>query len=165
MKKYILTSIIFSLLVLTIVGCGSNNSNEVEESSKYNKYETIQPNNGKIIIDKNKLSKEATFINYDSNGTTIQLIAGIASDGTYRVSLNTCQSCNPSPLAYFVEDNGNLICQNCGNSFSMDDVGVNAIGCNPTNIEVEEDSNSITIDTKILDNYSSMFSNWEGKLK
>lgn len=83
-------------------------------------YETPAVENGEISIDADTLTSNPMYINYDSNGTNIQLIAVKGSDGTPRLSLNTCQVCNPSPMAYFKEQNGRLVCQNCGNVFTID---------------------------------------------
>ena len=93
----------------------------------------------------------------------VQLIAVNASDGTSRISLNTCQSCSPSPMAYFAEENGKLVCQNCGNEFTTDDVGKTASGCNPMSIKHEENDSQIIVSTDTLKQYEDLFTNWQGK--
>jgi copper chaperone CopZ len=55
-----------------------------------------------------------------------------------------------------------LVCQNCGNVFTVDDVGVSSFGCNPMNIEYEEDDDSIIVATDVLDSYQSAFARWQG---
>ena len=72
-------------------------------------YETPAVENGEISINADTLTSNPMYINYDSNGTNIQPIAVKGSDGTPRLSLNTCQVCNPSPRAYFKEQNGRLV--------------------------------------------------------
>ena len=72
-------------------------------AAKKPKYITPIPKNNQITIKKSQLTKDASFINYKAGDITVQLIAVIADDNTYRVSFNTCQSCNPSPKAYFVQ--------------------------------------------------------------
>ena len=157
MKRiFTIALIIFNIILVT--GCGNKNKN-------YEKYITLRPENNEIQIEENKLSKTPIFINYEYNGTIIQLIAGIASDGTNRVSLNTCQSCNPSPYAYFSEENKKLVCQNCKNMFTLDDVGISANGCNPTPIPFLERDGLIIINTDILNEYTPMFETWGGPLK
>lgn len=69
-------------------------------------YITPAVENGQLAIDTGTLTEHPLYVNYDSNGTNIQMIAVNASDGSARLSLNTCQTCNPSPKAYFKERNG-----------------------------------------------------------
>ena len=83
-----------------------------------------------IFIPKNserkesKTEKNATFINYETeNGYEIELVAVKDSSNNIDVAFNTCQVCNGSPKAYFVQKNGKLVCQNCGNVFSLNSVG------------------------------------------
>ena len=134
-KRKILTIIWTALVIVALSACGSS---EISGSSDVSKdentesdaekeetvvYETPAVENGEISIDADTLTSNPMYINYESNGTNIQLIAVKGSDGTPRVSLNTCQVCNPSPRAYFKEQNGRLVCQNCGNVFTTDSVG------------------------------------------
>lgn len=69
-------------------------------------YITPAVENGQLAIDTGTLTEHPLYVNYDSNGTNIQMIAVNASDGSARLSLNTCQTCKPSPKAYFKERNG-----------------------------------------------------------
>lgn len=115
-----------------------------------------------IVIKKDQLSTDARFFNYEVDGVTVQMIAGIASDGTCRLSLNTCQNCSPSPQAYFTYQDNKLICMNCGNVFTMDDVGTHSGGCNPMNVEYTETEDSLQISTEVLAGYSRLFTNWAG---
>lgn len=123
---------------------------------------TPTPQDGAISVNVADLSEAPTFVNYDANGTTVQLIAGIASDGTARIALNTCQVCNPSPKAYFAQSGNKLVCQNCGNKFTMDDVGDAALGCNPTQVEFTESNGVISVPTSALDAEAKAFAKWQG---
>lgn len=125
-------------------------------------YVTPTPQDGAIAINVADLTTTPTFVNYDANGTTVQLIAGIASDGSARVALNTCQVCNPSPKAYFAQNGSKLVCQNCGNKFTMDDVGDAASGCNPTQVDHAESNGVITVATSALDAEAKAFAKWQG---
>lgn len=129
------------------------------------KFITPAVKDGKITISKAELSNHPLYVNYDSKGTTVQLIAVKASDNSARVSLNTCQACNPSPRAYFLEQNGRLVCQNCGNVFKMDSVGKSSFGCNPMSIPYEVSGNSVTVKTSDLDSFAVKFKNWKGPMK
>ena len=119
--------------------------------------------NGELVIKKSSLSKDATFVNYQVNGKTVQLIAVIADDNSYRLSFNTCQSCNPSPRAYFVQKGRKLVCQNCGNQFTMNDVGKASYGCNPAQIPFDERKDELVVSTDILEKVAPAFKNWQGQ--
>ena len=128
-------------------------------------YETPAVENGEISINADTLTSSPMYINYDSNGTNIQLIAVKGSDGTPRLSLNTCQVCNPSPRAYFKEQNGRLVCQNCGNVFTTDSVGETTGGCNPMYIDYKNTDGKLTVSVADLDTYADQFASWDGPVK
>ena len=54
-----------------------------------------------LVIRTEEIGAEASYFDYDADGTTVQVYAVRASDGTVRLALNTCQVCNGSPYAYF----------------------------------------------------------------
>ncbi len=158
MKRKILSLLLLVLMFSLMTACSSKN----EENAAVNTFITPTAENGAISVDTDSLSEHPIFVNFDSNGTIIQLIAVKASDGSPRLSLNTCQACNPSPKAYFKEENGRLVCQNCGNIFTMDSVGSTSGGCNPMNIAYEISDDKITVNTADLDAYANSFSLWSG---
>ena len=182
-KRKILTIIWTALVIATLSACGSSytseSSNALEssdtsedentesdaEKEKTAVYETPAVGNGEISIDADTLTSNPMYINYDSNGTNIQLIAVKGSDGTPRLSLNTCQVCNPSPMAYFKEQNGRLVCQNCGNVFTIDSVGETTGGCNPMYIDYTNTDGKLTVSVADLDTYADQFASWDGPVK
>ena len=131
-------------------------------AAKKPKYIMPIPKNNQITIKKSQLTKDASFINYKAGDITVQLIAVIADDNTYRVSFNTCQSCNPSPKAHFVQQGKKLVCQNCGNQFTMNDVGKASYGCNPAKIPFTQTDSEIVVSTEILDMAAPAFKRWKG---
>lgn len=114
-----------------------------------------------LVIEGSNLSTKPLFVDYNSNGIKMQLIAVKNPDGSLKVSLNTCQACNPSPRAYFEEFNGRLVCQNCGNIFAINSIGRQRGGCNPMYIPFEADSEQISVKYSDLDRYSVKFTNWK----
>ena len=176
-SRKILTVIMTLLVASMLTACGSSNtsgnlsssgSGKLEattEKSENAVYVTPAVENGEITIDVDTLTSHPLYVNYDSNGTNIQLIAVKASDGTPRLSLNTCQVCNPSPMAYFKEQDGKLVCQNCGNTFTMDSVGETSGGCNPTYIDYKNIDGKLTVSTADLDTYADRFTSWGGPVK
>ena len=182
-KRKILTIIWTALVIAALSACGSSytseSSNALEssdtsedentesdaEKEKTAVYETPAVGNGEISIDADTLTSNPMYINYESNGTNIQLIAVKGSDGTPRLSLNTCQVCNPSPMAYFKEQNGRLVCQNCGNVFTIDSVGETTGGCNPMYIDYKNTDGKLTVTVADLDTYADQFASWDGPVK
>lgn len=188
-KRKILTIIWTALVIAALSGCGSSdasgNTNVSEsldaagsldtseaentesdaEKEETVVYETPAVENGEISINADTLTSNPMYINYDSNGTNIQLIAVKGSDGTPRLSLNTCQVCNPSPRAYFKEQNGRLVCQNCGNVFTTDSVGETTGECNPMYIDYKNTDGKLTVSVADLDTYADQFASWDGPVK
>lgn len=167
-NRKILVAMWAAFAVSALSACGSSNTadnGKAEPDTEKQEtvvYETPAVENGEISVDADALTSMPTYINYDSNGTNIQLIAVKASDGTPRLSLNTCQVCNPSPKAYFKEQNGKLVCQNCGNTFTVDSVGETSGGCNPTYIDYKNADGKLTVSTADLDIYADRFASWGG---
>lgn len=170
-KKKIIKVTLLAFTVSALTACGGTNTAEKGksdtpvENDAVASYATATVENGEIVIDTNTLTAHPLYINYDSNGTNIQLIAVNASDGSSRLSLNTCQVCNPSPRAYFKEENGRLVCQNCGNVFTMDSVGESSGGCNPMNIAYGIADDNLTVNAADLDNYADKFASWSGTVE
>ncbi|MCD7845662.1 MAG: DUF2318 domain-containing protein [Oscillospiraceae bacterium] len=119
---------------------------------------------GDLLIQTADIGTEASYFDYDADGITVEVLAVLASDGTIRLALNTCQVCNGSPYAYFVQEGDDFICQNCMNRFSSTDVGVVSGGCNPVPITAEDYTEAdgvITVPTSFLEENASRFVNWK----
>lgn len=129
-------------------------------------YSTVTPDNdGNIVIDKNGISSTASYYNYQSGDTIIQLIGIATESGEKRIAFNTCQSCNPSPLAYYKQQDDLLICQNCGFEFTPADVGAVSGGCNPMPIEqLSETDSQFVIPAAYLDTFVDVYASWTGPI-
>jgi uncharacterized membrane protein len=117
-----------------------------------------------IEIKKEEVSTTAKFYQYESDGIKMEVLALKAGDGTIRTAFNTCQVCYASGRGYYVQEGDELICQNCGNRFSADMVGISRGGCNPVPIPDEskaDDGTTIKIDKNYLDKNKAYFSNWK----
>lgn len=135
----------------------TQNTSQVQQSE-------IQSFSGDIVIDEASLSETAAFYDYDANGITVEAFAVKASDGTARLALNTCQVCNGSPYAYFVQQGDDFICQNCKNVFKRDSIGTVHGGCNPVPLTEEDyrvEDGKIIIPAEILQQYAANFTNWK----
>ena len=107
-----------------------------------------------ITIVKSSITDDATFFPYQAGDTYMEIIAIRASDGTVRTAFNTCQVCNGSGRAYYEQSGDVLVCQNCGNRFTVDQVEVVKGGCNPIPIfesSKQDDGETITIPGSYLD--------------
>lgn len=119
---------------------------------------------GDIVIQSADIASDASFFDYDANGITVQVFAVQASDGTVRLALNTCQVCNGSPYAYFQQDGDWFICQNCGNRFASDEIGIVSGGCRPVPITEDiygEQDGVITVPASFLKEKAALFKNWK----
>ena len=119
---------------------------------------------GDVVFNIADITEEATFYEYDANGTTMGLFAVKASDGTIRTALNTCQVCNGSPYAFFEQQGDSFQCQNCGNLFSLDMIEQERGGCNPVPITEDEktvNDTQIVIPANYLEENKDIFSNWK----
>lgn len=117
-----------------------------------------------LVIQVSDIGANASYFDFDADGTTVQVIAVRASDNTVRLALNTCQVCNGSPYAYFEQNGDTFICQNCGNRFASTDVGRVSGGCNPVPITAEiytEQDGQITVPASFLQENASRFTNWK----
>ena len=126
--------------------------------------ETAAPSGSDLIVNTDEIGNQASFFDYDADGVTVQVLAVRASDGTVRLALNTCQVCNGSPYAYFVQDGDDFVCQNCHNRFSSTDVGEVSGGCNPVPITAEvykEENGTLVIPASFLDENANRFENWK----
>ena len=166
--------LILSLLLL-MTGCSKaktpvetdNVPKETEQTS--NTIQNIKraslDDNGNIVINKADITTDATYIDYEYDGVDIGLLAVRDSDDKVKVVVNTCQACSGSPLAYFVQIGKRIQCQNCKNSFNINDLdNLVEYSCNPLVIENKvETEDTITIEVEQLQLLKSNFENWQGQ--
>ncbi len=120
--------------------------------------------NGNLRILKSQVTSTAKFYPYTANGVKMEVIALKATDGTIRTALNTCQVCYDSGRGYYTQQGAELICNNCGNRFRIDNIEKIKNGCNPMPILPEnkkDDGKYITISKDFLVKYSVYFKNWK----
>ncbi len=117
-----------------------------------------------IVIPLANVTETPSFYPASINGINLEVIAVKATDGTVRTAFNTCQVCYSSGKGYYKVEGDKLVCQNCGNSFGMDDVEVTKGGCNPVPITPEYktvDDTTITITKDFLNKATVIFQNWK----
>ena len=117
-----------------------------------------------LVIKTGDITETAKFYPIDIQGTRLEVLAVKAPDGTIRTAFNTCQVCYASGRGYYKQSGDVLICQNCGNRFSMNLVEIEAGGCNPWPIFDENKivtDESITITYDFLKESRGIFLNWK----
>lgn len=117
-----------------------------------------------LVIPASDVTTDASFFPVEVDGTTMEVIAVRDSDGTIRTAFNTCQICYGSGRGYYVQQGNVLVCQNCGNRFTMNQVGIESGGCNPWPIFEEDRSvtdDAIEISYDFLKESKDIFANWK----
>ncbi len=147
MKK--LFPLLFASLLL-LSGCAQKDSASQAEPS------------GDLTIALDSISETPSFIDGSIDGQPMQVIAVRDADGTVRLSYNTCQVCQGSPWAYFELQNGQLVCQNCGNAFDFSAIGQNGYGCMPLMVPAYTlTETSVVIPHDTLVQVKDAFENWK----
>jgi hypothetical protein len=170
MKKFIgvlsLVLVVGSLSFFT--SCGSDSGGGDESESVGNKDASSEAPAGgaaatDVVMKASDISETPKFYKTEADGTTLELIAVRAPDGSIRTAFNTCQVCYSSGRGYYETEGETLVCQNCGNSFTMDMVGVESGGCNPVPIletDREETKDKITVPKDFIEESKEIFANW-----
>ncbi len=127
-----------------------------------NKTETVTDSD--VVFTKADIQETVTFIPVSADGVEMEILAVKASDGTIRTAFNTCQVCYNSGKGYYEQEGDVLVCQNCGNRFSMDQVSVEKGGCNPVGISEDlrtETDTEITIPLSLIQQAEFLFTYWK----
>lgn len=155
MTTTVLISLITGAMAILISGCSSNSATQSTKGTStsadtqaVSSVNTTDANittttddsaesvtsikkDGYLAIPIADLSQTASFYKADLDGTEVELVALKDSKGNLRTAFNACQVCYSSGRGYYVQDGDYLVCQNCGNSFTIDQVGIASGGCNP----------------------------------
>lgn len=117
-----------------------------------------------LKILKSEVTSKAKFYPYKSGKIYMEVIAVKASDGTIRTALNTCQVCYDSGRGFYTQQRNELICNNCGNRFKIDQIEKTKFGCNPIPIlsgDKTDNGKYIIISSKFLAKNRAYFENWK----
>lgn len=118
-----------------------------------------------LLIPTAEITTDASFYPIEVDGTKMEVIAVRDSTGNIRTAFNTCQICYDSGRGYYVQSGNYLVCQNCGNRFSMDQVEIESGGCNPWPIFDKDKTvtaDKISISYDFLSESRRIFANWKG---
>lgn len=148
------------ILIVTFVlagfwGLGQINDNAGEVSAA---------DEGDLKILKSEVTSKAKFYPYKAGKTDMEVIAVKAGDGTIRTALNTCQVCYDSGRGYYTQQGNELVCNNCGNRFKIDQIEKIKFGCNPIPVMPEnktDDGKYITVSKAFLTANQKYFVDWK----
>ena len=116
-----------------------------------------------IILAESLKTDVVSFIQL-SPDSKIELLARKGSDGSVKIALGTCQSCNGSPYAYYTQEENFLICNNCGQAFPIEVLDQPGGGCHPSMIDesiISPVKGGISLDIKGLKEYEPLFAKVE----
>ena len=148
---------------LALVLCASCASSETDTQKAAPYARVTADADGFITWPADQVTSDVQFLNYDANGTTVQILLLRDDAGDIRAAFNTCQSCSPSPKAYYVQEDDKLICQNCGFDFTPEEVGIVHGGCNPWPVDgIEITDTQVRIPASSADAMAQTFANWGG---
>ena len=117
-----------------------------------------------LAIPLSSVTETASFYPVVVDGTEIEVLVIRTAGGEVRTAFNTCQSCYSSGRGYYVAEEKELVCQNCGFRFTAEQVGLEGHGgCNPWPIPASarvETAESIVISHDTLAGAKEIFSRW-----
>lgn len=146
-------AVLLCCAMLALAGCGREATDKIGDQA-------ARADGLEIRVD--SLSAEPRFVDWTQDGVAMQLIALRDAGGEIHLALNTCQVCAGSPFAYFEYEDGLLVCQNCGNAFSLGAVGQAGSGCNPLPMaDWSEDGEVLRVSGEALARNAAAFKNWK----
>lgn len=158
--KRMIAGLLTACLAVALSACAKNPADAARGALPEGK--AAQATSTGLILSTEELSETPRFIDYEAQGTAMQLIAIKDDGGTVRMAYNTCQICAGSPYAYFEWENNQLACRNCGNTFALSAVGRTRGGCNPWPLtDYETDGDSLTVAEETLTQMAPAFRNWK----
>lgn len=113
------------------------------------KGKTVQAEGNRILIDENEVNDGNlhAFNHYSPKvGKNLYFFVIKAPDGTYRAAANACEVCFGAKKG-FVQVGDLIRCQNCGTTYTKDQIAKIKGGCNPRpiNNNVEVTNGQLTI--------------------
>ncbi|MDY4887455.1 MAG: Fe-S-containing protein [Eubacteriales bacterium] len=113
-----------SALLLSLCACSEENSSgKTDGTQEMQSVETGE----NLIIPISEITETAKFYPVTVNGTQMEVIAVRDSNGKIRTAFNTCRICYDSGRGYYKQEGKALVCQNCGNRFTADQIGGKAV--------------------------------------
>ena len=96
----------------------------------FSKETVLEVKDGAVSLPVSEVSAKASFYKVKIDGTDVIFFALLDSAGKVRVALDVCDSCWQSGKGY-KQQGDSMVCQNCGQAFHADRIGLRKGGCNP----------------------------------
>lgn len=98
------------------------------------------------------------YFNTELDGKKIYFMVVRDNKGNYRAAANACEVCFGAHKG-FVQEGNFIVCNNCGNRFALDTLGVVKGGCNPGPIssDVKVKNSELVINSTELAQVASLF--------
>lgn len=134
-KRLLIWMTVMSMVVLA--GCGSteqnaDNTGDTQEAFVETTQQTEDTQSANtesqeeafvsdmLVIPTADLSESVQFYPVELDGVSMEVMAAKDVNGTIRLAYNTCQVCYSSGRGYYKQEGDKLVCQNCGNQFTID---------------------------------------------
>ena len=162
--RIFLTLLTVFTLSFMLTGC----SNEVSkgENTEESTAQVVSKDES-LVISINELTNTVHFYPVVVDDISMEVLAVLDSDGNVRTAFNTCQICYSSGKGYYEQSGDKLICQNCGNEFTVNQIEEEAGGCNPWPIfsaDKTVTNDTLTISYDFLKESSELFGNWKASI-
>ncbi|NLC18405.1 MAG: DUF2318 domain-containing protein [Clostridiales bacterium] len=160
-KKLVLSGLVAATLLVIALFAKMPGSSDTAKNNGNRAKKVVD---GDIVIPVGEVTDEVRFYPAEINGIELEALAVRASDGSIRTAFNTCQVCYSSGRGYYEQEGDNLVCQNCGNRFSMEQVEISRGGCNPVPITEEYKTvteDEIIVPKEFLEKATIIFKNWK----
>lgn len=121
---FMMLGVVIAMAVLTSVafifgGMLSNqNPNQNQEGIP------VLEQGGNLVISTGEITDQPHFQPVSVDGTEIEIIVVRAGDGSIRTAVNACEGCYATGKGTFTAAGNELVCQNCGDHFTGDDIGL-----------------------------------------
>lgn len=158
--RYFIGLLTIVAAVLLAAGCAGGVAPEKEQTAASGS----ASEGAGLTIPVAEITETPSFYPVTVGKTDMEIIAVKAPDGTIRTAFNTCQICYSSGRGYYELSGGKLVCQNCGNRFSTNQLEVESGGCNPWPIFAKDKTvtdSDITISQDFLESSVKIFANWK----
>lgn len=149
----LLVIIIAAFYAVSLMNTAENKPGNFSPVSDANEISETQ-----ISIPISSISSEASFYNYEHDGTDIHYFAVEGDDDQVHVAIDACDVCYHAKKGYR-QTQGDMQCINCGLTFPIDDIGEKNTGggCWPSFIPITITEEYVLIEKTDLEQKTYMF--------
>ena len=159
-SKKIAISVIIGLSVLLITAVVA------QQFVGQNEVHALEAHDGSLALPMDMINEEIAYFSYEHEGTYMELFAVKDSHGHMVTAMNTCFNCYNTGNGYFTQQGHELVCNNCGNHYNIEDHNHNhgTNECAPITITedmLEQDGENLYLKIDALSAFVPLFENWQ----